>query len=107
MNSRTHDQSGGDQDPLKGSGHGCINMVHATKVVTHAKNYGSSQPNLEKEPIHQELLCVLKNLWINLKLHLTFLMDSLTVRGTILFPKPPRIILLSRIWATLIVRCLQ
>ena len=51
MNSRTHDQYGGDQDLLKASnGHGCINMVHATKVVTHAKDYGSSQPDLGKEP---------------------------------------------------------
>ena len=25
-------------------------MVHATKVVTHAKYYGSSQPDLGKEP---------------------------------------------------------
>ena len=50
MNSRTPDQSGGDQDPLEGSVHGCINMVHAMKVVTCAKDYGSSQPNLGKEP---------------------------------------------------------
>ena len=44
MNSRTHDQSGGDQAPSEASGHGCINMVHATKVVTRAKDYGLSQP---------------------------------------------------------------
>ena len=51
MNSRTHDQSGGDQDPQEAcSGHGCINMVHATKLVTHAKDYGSSQQDLGKEP---------------------------------------------------------
>ena len=50
MNSRTHDQSGGDQDPPEISGHGCINMVHATKVVTRVKDYGSSQPDLGKEP---------------------------------------------------------
>ena len=50
MNSRTHDQSGGGQDSLEGSGHDCINMVRATKVVTRAKDYGSSQPNLGKEP---------------------------------------------------------
>ena len=31
-------------------GHGCINMVRATKVVTRAKDYGSSQPDLGKEP---------------------------------------------------------
>ena len=35
-------------------------MVHATKVVTHAKDYGSSQPDLRKEstplgsPLHIE-----------------------------------------------------
>ena len=61
MNSRTHDQSGEDQDPPEAcSGHGCINMVHATKVVTHAKDYGSSQPDLGKKlappgsPLHIE-----------------------------------------------------
>ena len=52
MNSRTHDPhcaSGGDQNPSKASTvHGCINMVHATKVVTRAKDYGSSQPDLGK-----------------------------------------------------------
>ena len=48
MNSRT--QSGGDQDPPKGSGHGFINMVCAVKVVTHMKDYGSSQPIPDKEP---------------------------------------------------------
>ena len=54
MNLKTHDPhstSGGDQNPSKTStGHGCINMVHDTKVVTHAKGYGSSQPDLGKEP---------------------------------------------------------
>ena len=51
MKSRTHDQFGGDQElPEACSGHGCINMVHAAKVVTHAKDYGSSQINLGKEP---------------------------------------------------------
>ena len=54
MNSRTHDPhcaSGGDQNlPEASTSHGCINMVHATKVVTRAKDYGSSQPDLGKEP---------------------------------------------------------
>ena len=50
MNSRTHDQSGCDQDPPEASAHGCINMVHATKVVTCAKDYGSSLPDPGKEP---------------------------------------------------------
>ena len=55
MNSRTHDQSGGDQDfPESCSGHGCINMVRPAKVVTHVKNYGSSQPYLGKEPTPPE-----------------------------------------------------
>ena len=49
MNSKSHDQSS-DDNPPEGSGHGCINMVRAAKVVTHAKDYGSSQPNLGKEP---------------------------------------------------------
>ena len=48
MNSRTHDQSGGDQDPSEGSGHGCINMARAAKVVGHVKDYGSSQPKPRK-----------------------------------------------------------
>ena len=51
MKSRTHDQFGGNQDPPEAcSGHGCINMVHAAKVVTRAKDYGSSQTNLGNEP---------------------------------------------------------
>ena len=54
MNSRTidpHCGSGGNQNPLEAnSGHGCVNMVRATKVVTRAKDYGSSQPDLGKEP---------------------------------------------------------
>ena len=50
MKLRTHDQSGGDQDPLEGSGHGCIDMVCATKVVTRVKDYGSSQIGIGKEP---------------------------------------------------------
>ena len=34
-------------------------MVHATKVVTHAKDYGSSQPDLGKEPPPTESpLCI-------------------------------------------------
>ena len=53
MNSRTNDPhcaSGGDQNPPEdNTGHGCINMVRPTKVVTRAKDYGSSQPNLGKE----------------------------------------------------------
>ena len=63
MNSRTNDPhcaSGGDQNPLEANtGHGCINMVHATKVVTRAKDYGSSQPDLGKEPVPLESpLCI-------------------------------------------------
>ena len=55
MNLRTHDLFGGDQDPLEAcSGHGCINMVCAAKVVTHAKDYGSSQLDLGKEPAPPE-----------------------------------------------------
>ena len=50
INSRTHDPSGGDQDPPEGSGRGCINTVRAAKVVTHVKDYGSSQPNPRKDP---------------------------------------------------------
>ena len=54
MNSRIVDPgcaSGGAQNPSEvAPGHGCINMVKATKVVTHAKYYGLSQPDLGKEP---------------------------------------------------------
>ena len=49
MNSKSHDQSS-DDDPPEGSGRGCINMVHAAKVVTHVKDYSSSQPSPGKEP---------------------------------------------------------
>ena len=52
MNLRTHDPhstSSGDKNPPETStGHGCINMVHATKVVTHVKDYGLLQPDLGK-----------------------------------------------------------
>ena len=41
MNSKSHDQSGDDHDPLKGSGCACINMVRAAKVVTRTKYYSS------------------------------------------------------------------
>ena len=58
MNSRTVDPgcaSSGTQNPLDAaSGHGCINMVNATNIVTHAKYYGSSQPYLGKEPAPPE-----------------------------------------------------
>ena len=50
MNLKSHDQSGGDQDPPESSGHGCINMVRAAKVVTRVKDYSSSQPSPGKEP---------------------------------------------------------
>ena len=54
MNSRTidpHCALGGDQNPPEANtSHGCVNMVHATKVVTHAKDYGLSQLDLGKEP---------------------------------------------------------
>ena len=59
MNSRTIDPgcaSGGTQNPLEAtSGHGFINMVISTKVVMHAKYYGSSQPDLGKEPNPPEI----------------------------------------------------
>ena len=49
MNSKYHDQSS-DDDPPKGSGHGCINMICSAKVVTRTKYYSSSQPSPGKEP---------------------------------------------------------
>ena len=58
MNSRTIDRHcalGGDQNPPEANTrHGCINMVHAAKVVTRVKDYGSSQPDLGKEPAPPE-----------------------------------------------------
>ena len=54
MNSRTVDPgsaSSGTQNLLDAaSGHGCINMVKDTSVVTRAKYYGLLQPDLGKEP---------------------------------------------------------
>ena len=54
INSRTidpHCALGGDQNSLEANtGHGCINMVCIAKVVTCAKDYGSSQSDLGKEP---------------------------------------------------------
>ena len=41
----------GHQNPLNvGGGHSCINMMSAENVVMRAKYYGSSQPNVGKEP---------------------------------------------------------
>ena len=43
------------------SGHGCINMVNATNVVTHSKDYGTSESYLGKEPAPPESpLCIEK-----------------------------------------------
>ena len=60
MNLRTidpHCALGGGQNLLEANiGHGCINMVHATKVVTRAKDYGSSQLDLGKEPAPPKIL---------------------------------------------------
>ena len=54
MNSRTIDPScasGGTKNLLEAAtGHSCINMVRSTKFVTRAKDYGSSQLDLGKEP---------------------------------------------------------
>ena len=49
MNSKSQEQSS-ENDPPEASAHGYINMVRAAKVVTRAKDYGSSQPNPGKEP---------------------------------------------------------
>ena len=59
MKSRTVDigfSFGGTQNPLEAAnGHDCINMVRVSKVMTHVKDYGSSQPNLGKEPSPPEI----------------------------------------------------
>ena len=49
MNSKSHDQSS-ENDPPETSACGCINKVRAMKVVTHVKDYSSSQPSVGKEP---------------------------------------------------------
>ena len=107
MNSRTHDQYGGDQDPSEGSVHGCINMVHATKVVTHTKDYGSSQPDPGKEPDPPGTpLCIEKPVdKPEAAPHIP--RESLSIQGTILMLEPPRTILLLRIWATLLMQFLH
>ena len=92
MNLRTHDQSGGDQDPPEGSGRGCINMVRATKVVTRAKDYGSSQPSPGKEPDPPRSPLHIEKPVDKPESHLAFLRDSLIVQDTILMPEPPRTI---------------
>ena len=47
---------GGTPNPLDTtSGHGCINMVNATNVVTRSKYYGTSQLDLGKEPAPPEI----------------------------------------------------
>ena len=65
MNLRTNDPhcaSGRDQNPPEANtGHGCINMVHATKVVNHAKYYGLSQLDLGKERAPPERPLCIKN----------------------------------------------
>ena len=54
MNLRTIDPncaSGGDQNPPKANiGHGCVNMVHVTKVVTHAKDYALEEISTQNGP---------------------------------------------------------
>ena len=56
--SRTVDPSSassGTQNPSYAtSGNSCINMVKAKSVVIHVKYYGTSQPDLRKEPTPTE-----------------------------------------------------
>ena len=49
MNSKSQEKSS-ENDPPETSARGCINMVHAAKVVTRVKDYSSSQPSSGKEP---------------------------------------------------------
>ena len=47
---------GGTPNPVDtASGHGCINMMSVENVVTHSKDYGTSQPDLGKEPSPLEI----------------------------------------------------
>ena len=59
MASRTMDTGssyGGNQDPSTAKGgHDCINMMLATNVVNRSKYYGSSIPNIGKEPAPHEI----------------------------------------------------
>ena len=108
MKSRTHDQSGGDQDPPEASsGHGCINMVHGTKVVTRAKDYGSSQPDLGREPDPPGIPLRIEKPMDKPEVAPRMPKESLIILGTILIPEPPKTILLSRIWAKPLVQCLR
>ena len=108
MNLRTHDQSGEDQNPLEAcNGHGCINMVHAAKVVTHVKDYGPSQPDLGKEPTPPESLLCIENPMDKPEVAPRIPKGVLKRSGHNPNADPPRTILLSRIWATLLVRCLH
>ena len=58
MNSRIVDPGGASSGTPNlsdtASGHGCINMLNATNVVTHSKDYGKSQPDLGKKPAPPE-----------------------------------------------------
>ena len=78
-------------------------MVHVTKVVTHAKDYGSSQPDLGKEPAPHWSPLHIENPVDKPKVAPHIPKGVLKCLGTILMPEPPRTILLSRIWATLLV----
>ena len=65
MASRTMDTGSsysGNQNPLVlEGGYCCINMMLAANVVTHSKDYGSSQPNLGKELAPPEIMLHIDN----------------------------------------------
>ena len=105
MNSRTHDQSSGDQDLPEGSGHGCINMVRARKVVIRAEDYGSSQPNPGKEPDPPGTPLRIEKPVDKPETAPRIPKGVLKHLGHNPNAKSPRTILLSIIWAKLLVRC--
>ena len=93
MNLRTNDlhcASGGDQNLSESNtGHGCINMVCATKVVTRVKDYGLSQPNLGKEPAPPKSPLLIENPMDKVESPPHIPKGFLKHSGTILMPELP------------------
>ena len=89
MNSRTIDRgcaSGGNKNLLEATrGHGFFNMVCTAKVVTHAKYYGSSQPELGEEPSPPKIPLRIEKPTDKPK-------APPHIQGTILMPKLPKTI---------------
>ena len=88
------------------SGHGCINMVNDTNFVTRAKDDGTSQPDLGKEPAPFERSLRIENPSDKRESppHIPKgVLNHWGHIGTILMPESPKTIQLLRIWAKLLV----